>query len=470
MAEEIIGGQVSDIEKAAAADTGKQPKQPKKKSNQKRKSSPKEREADRRKEQIEELQATRRRRRQGIYTLYYVLLAFILTSVCIILSLTVFFNVKKIVPTGSMLYTKEEVLAAADADIGDNLLRLNTEKISKRAMKVLTKAESIEVRRHFPDQLDIVVTDGDPVLQIEQAGTYFQFTQKGRLVSITTDPAVDAQVIVGPIVGSLKEGQYMSELDEEQDETLANWRILSTALWNYSINDISAMDLSDELRLRLYYQNRIEVDLGTLTDIDIKIATLKAILYDSESIGVDEVGTLDLTDPDRAYFNNRADCVVPTGAMKEGWNWEDPYSESLQKELYAKPIVVPGAIGGPASIDLGVDGTVVDIETGESYNTADGMRLPQLPVIGVPGEESSEPTVTLPEDIGTNPNPPIIPSSVPEPEPEPEPSSEPEPEPTYEGAAPVQLPDAAGSGMTGTTGGVGGGIGSQAPVVPGIGN
>lgn len=367
------------------------------------------RERQRRDQQIGRVQNTRRRRRHGNYIIYYILLGLILTVVCVVLSMTVFFNVQTISPTGSTVYSKEEILAVVDAKAGDNLLRLNTDKLAEKALAVLTKAESVEVKRHFPDQLDIVVTDGKPVLQVSESGSYYQFTESGRLIGITSSAVVDAQVVVGPDVSGLTEGQYMNGLTKEQQQSLSTWRTITDELWDYSIHDISAMNLSDELRLRLYYQNRIEIDIGALTDMDAKMATLKAILYDSGTVGVDETGKIDLTNPDRVYFNNQTACSPPTGAAQAGWTWNDPYSELLEQVLYAPKEPDPpaddaepsedgngeegedtGAKGSEPSEDDTSSETSDDSSSSEeSYETSGGMRLPQLPNVGGTASQST---------------------------------------------------------------------------------
>ncbi len=433
---------------------------------------------DERAQQISRVQNVRRRRRHGSYIIYYILLGLILTIVCVVLSFTVFFNVQAISPSGSAVYSREEILAAVNAKAGDNLLRLNTDKIEEDALKILTKAESVEVKRHFPDQLDIVVTDGDPILQVSEGGAFYQFTESGRLIGIAVSAAVDAQVVIGPDVSGLVEGQYITSLTKEQQATLSTWRTIRDELWDYSIHDISAMNLSDELRLRIYYQNRIEIDIGPLTDMDAKMATLKAILYESGTVGVDETGRIDLTNPDRVYFNNQTACSPPAGAAQAGWSWTDPYSESLEQVLYAppEPVVLPEETGtepgeGGEEGEDTVDSSEEDVSSEsvepedpsseESYQTSDGMRLPQLPNVGG-NSVASSPQGT----VQTAPQPPSVSSATPsslESAPETHPSDNGTSSESSASSGPVGVAGGAGSGGSGNTG-----VGTQAPSVPSI--
>ncbi len=354
-----------------------------------------ERQQIRREQQIGQVQNVRRRRRHRNYIIYYILLGTIMTIVCITLSLTVFFNIAKLNPSGSSVYSSEEILAAVNARKGDNLIRLNVGKLESQALETLTSAESVEIKRHFPDQLDIVVTDGEPVLQVSFGGMFYQFTESGRLIGVTETAAVDGQVVVGPDPTGLEVGEYMSQLETEQQESFSIWRTIRDELYNYSIQDISAMELSDPMQLRIYYQNRIEINFGTLTDMDIKTATLKSILYDSGAVGVDETGVIDITNPDRVYFNNQATCAVPAGAAQPGWNWKDPYSETLEESLYqtteeettadgetADGQETAGTEDGSDETSSGTessDGQDSSEASGESYATSDGVMLPLMP-------------------------------------------------------------------------------------------
>lgn len=441
-------------------------------------------------EQIGRVQNTRRRRRRGNYTLCYILLGLVLTIVCVVLSLTVFFNVHTITATGSSIYQAEQILAAVDVKTGDNLLRLNTGRISERALSLLTRADTVELKRHFPDKLEIIVTDGEPALQVSQDGIFYQFTESGRLVGISQSAVTNAQVVLGPDVSGLSEGQYLTDLTDEQQQTLSDWRTIRNELWNYSIHDISAMDLSDELGMSLYYQNRIEIYIGTLTDMDAKMATLQAILYDSGLVGVDEVGRIDLSNPDRVYFNNQTACTPPDGAGQLGWSWEDPYSAALEEILYAvpEPEVTPeeaeaadseegepdadgesdstgesapaesdsaeGTAESAAEADSGEESSSEEEDTSsESYQTSGGMRLPQLPTVGGTAESSGS------TDSSSAPSVPTVSSSEPE-------SSSAETSSAGDSSAPAQI-GAAGSasGGNGTNG-----VGTQAPSVPSIGH
>ena len=107
-------------------------------------------------------------------------------------------------------------------------------------------------------------------MQVGVNGVYYLFSDSGRLVGQSQTAAVDAQVLVGPDPSGLSVGQYLDDLTEEQQLTFTTWRTLMGLIDKYGIHDVSAMDLSDEMSLKIFYQNRLEIDLGPLTDMDAK--------------------------------------------------------------------------------------------------------------------------------------------------------------------------------------------------------
>ena len=73
----------------------------------------------------------RRRRKQNL-SLYYAAIFFLFSVVGIILSLTVFFNVKEVTVTGDSIYTNNDIILASGIQTGDNLVRLSSSKTEKK--------------------------------------------------------------------------------------------------------------------------------------------------------------------------------------------------------------------------------------------------------------------------------------------------------------------------------------------------
>ena len=102
---------------------------------------------DPRAERIQEIQQRRKKKRKRNYTLYYILLFFFLTVAGIVLSLTVFFNIRNIEVTGSAIYGVEDVEPLLGVQKGDNLLRISDDPDVNDVLKFLREREIVHFQR-----------------------------------------------------------------------------------------------------------------------------------------------------------------------------------------------------------------------------------------------------------------------------------------------------------------------------------
>lgn len=272
-----------------------------------------------RQEQIAKTQRRRRKKRKRNYTLYYIILAVFLIVAGVTLSLTVFFNIETIQVTGSSIYTLSDLDGVLDVKPGDNLLRLNTKTLSETVLQNLKKADRVEVKRVFPTTLLIEIEDGVPQTQLYYENKYYTLSQRGRVLDIAEESVPNVPVVIGPKPDGAQIGSYIDLILENEEK---DWlKILFKELEESGLNDISVVDISSTISLKLYYQNRIEIKLGSFSELDTKLAMVKAV-FDSGDIGIEESGTIDISDPDKMYVDSDAELDL-TGISADGWTWKD---------------------------------------------------------------------------------------------------------------------------------------------------
>ena len=279
-------------------------------------------------EQIAKTQRRRRKKRKRNYTLYYIILAIFLIVAGVTLSLTVFFNIETIQVTGSNIYTMADLDGVLDAKPGDNLLRLNARVLSETVLDKLKKADKVEVKRVFPTTLLVKIEDGEPQTQLYYENQYYTLSKRGRVLDITGAIVPNVPVVIGPKPDNAQIGSYISLVLENEEKDWLN--ILFKELEDSGLNDISVVDISNTISLKLYYQNRIEINLGSFSELDTKLAMVKAV-FDSGDIGIEESGTIDITDPDKMYVDSDAELDL-TGISSEGWTWIDPCPEDANAD------------------------------------------------------------------------------------------------------------------------------------------
>ncbi len=294
---------------------------------------------------IRQVQKHRRQKRKRNYTLYYIILFLFLSTTGVILSLTVFFNIEKIEVQGSEQYSQEEILSFLDIKEGDNLLRINTGEAEDTLLRELTKADQVKVSRAFPNGLKVTVTDGVPSAQLENEGSYYVISQSGRILSVGDSPEVGSGILISGIdLTGAVEGDYVDHVQErlweeacaaaeeadepqpEKPDDVQNLQTFFAALKTAEYSSVTAVDLTDDLSLTLYWENRIQVLLGSFSELDYKLAFAKTLLTDeqyAEIIGPDAVGILDVASTSSGVqFFPKPDLEIPGDGVSV-WNWDD---------------------------------------------------------------------------------------------------------------------------------------------------
>ena len=306
-------------------------------------------------QEISSLQKRRRKKHKRNYTLYYILLFLFLIITGTVLSLTVFFQIETITVQGSGIYAAADVLPLLGAEQGDNLIRVNTGRMEQELLKSLPQADSVEISRNFPSGLTVTISDGVSSAQMESGGSYYVVSQSGRILERNTEALTGKGVVITGIpLENAAEGEYVqdvlernwqeaSALAEEKDEEppekstkLESLQILFTALRDAQYSDVSAVDLSDEVNLILYWQNRIEIRLGSFSELDYKLRFAWEVLTDeayAEIIPAEACGILDAQSASSVMpFQLQDEIDVPGGGAGV-WNWDDNLSEEEKAEV-----------------------------------------------------------------------------------------------------------------------------------------
>ncbi|MCI8601229.1 MAG: FtsQ-type POTRA domain-containing protein [Oscillospiraceae bacterium] len=399
-----------------------------------------------RQQRIAETQAARRHRYKKNYTLYYIMLAALLTITGVTLSLTVFFNIQTITVTGSSLYTEQQVLDILDAQVGDNLLRLNTKRVQQNARQRLTSAESVTLKRRFPNTLEVQIEDAVVASQVVSGGKAYQVSSGGRIVDILPESVAGVLTVFGPDLSRMTAGEELADLvgkfappegadaetqkaaaavQEEQRQLLDSVVILQREIAACGQADISVLDVRESLSLRLYYQNRFEVALGTLSELPEKLAMFQSVLKEG-GLGLEEKGVLNISDPDCCIVSH-SEPLLPEGVTLAGWDWTDlhlenfdvffgfaepePESEPSADSSTDEPDEGDSSGDSGSSSDSSSGSDVSEPASGESSEaqsdgasdsepssepaSSGGFKLPLLPQVGGSSSASHEPSEEL---------------------------------------------------------------------------
>lgn len=241
-----------------------------------------------------------RKRRRGSFAFLYKLLAFVLICGAIGLALAMFFKIEDIEISGSSRYTNQQITAAAEVRVGDNLFFLNKYDAAARIRRQLPYVETVQFRRVLPNKLVVHVTECQDPVAIKQDGTVYLLCDKGTIVDTVIAAKwsqyiqIEGLTLLDPQVGA------EARAAATQQSVLERLLTILTLLDDKGmLHQVQVIDLSDAARITIRYTDRFDVQFLWDADFDYKLDYLAAVVDKLED---NEKGTIDMTQEGKASF------------------------------------------------------------------------------------------------------------------------------------------------------------------------
>lgn len=237
-----------------------------------------------------------KKRRHGSYIIYYITLSLIAFIIFAILSVTVLFNCEGIEVEGETVYTDEEIIEASGLKGDENLVRLSLSGIDTRILDKLVSLDSVEIKKVFPNKIKITAVAAEPMANFYYAGKNYVISHVGRVMQIDKN-AADCMEVIGYQPGdNVVVGDYITAANPEQDETV---KTISEMLEKIGIDNITELNISDSLNLTITYEDRVQVTLGSILQLEEKLTIVKALVENPTYIGKNDKVALNVSNPER---------------------------------------------------------------------------------------------------------------------------------------------------------------------------
>ncbi len=268
-------------------------------------------EKEEKKREKEELKK-KKRRRHGNYVVYYIMLAIVAFIIFAILSVTVLFNCEGIIVEGETVYSDEEIIKASGLKGDENLVRLSLLGVDKDILEELVSLDSAEVsKQFFPPRIKITVEPAEPMVNFYYAGKNYVISHVGRVMQIESS-AADCMEVIGYQPGeNVVIGDYITAANPEQDETV---KLISGLIEEKELDGITKLDISDMLSVKMTYEDRVEITLGSILQLEQKLAIIKELV--ENYIAPTEEVTLDVSNPERVVQRPLTPLVTSVSATK----------------------------------------------------------------------------------------------------------------------------------------------------------
>ncbi len=254
--------------------------------------------ANRKGNSVDRYYAYKERKRKARKVKLYAALILFAVIAFVVLSLTVFFNIKEFRVQGNKTYSTAQILAAAGVEKGDNLFRLNKFKIAEKLSEELPYIGSVEIYRKLPYTLCIDVQETKARLVAYYGGKYVLLDENLRVLEIRKDIPQGLTYLVGC---AIQEPQVGQSAQFKEEFTFNTTKLLLEALYDqFEPEKVSAIDVSEQFELRVYYDaHRIKLLVGNTERLGDKFKMAdNAITQNSTTVKA----RIDITDPATAYY------------------------------------------------------------------------------------------------------------------------------------------------------------------------
>lgn len=214
----------------------------------------------------------RKKRKRFINILFLIIIA--MTVLCIAIFKFGFFNVKDVVVEGNTISRETEIIKASGLKIGDNYYSISP---SNRAADIskIPIIKSVKIRLKLNRTAVITVEERIPKYQIENFLEYYILDDSLRVIDIQNSK-LDV-----PIIDDANTELNLGEYAYKEENLLQFFEELSNQPIYSNINSINISD-SDNL---IMTKDGIQINIGTLVNLDYKFKMLEEILKDIYATG-----------------------------------------------------------------------------------------------------------------------------------------------------------------------------------------
>lgn len=239
-----------------------------------------------------------------------------------ILSITVLFNVKTItVKETGKFYTKEEIISASGLDAGDNMIRTSFKAAAERIETMLPYVLTAKIDKSLSGAVTISVKDNTAAIIFKEKNGYAIADANGKVLDVLAEEPENSKLMVLKTSKELKaeKGKHIGFADDGESELFDK---LCEALRKAGIYEkITGIDISNPVNIRIEYQNRLRIKIGTASDLDTKLsAAVKTIAMEDET-DPNTIAEINATSPKKVYVN-------PLDSLEETTAPAEPVTEA----------------------------------------------------------------------------------------------------------------------------------------------
>ncbi len=215
-----------------------------------------------------------RKRRQRLVVV--LLLLFVLASAAVITS-AVFFKIAAVQVTGDTgRYSSEQLIGTSGIVSGDNMFSFKAGTVENAIESAFPYIENVKVKRRLPSVVEISVQQAQPAKAYQDAnGSYTLISASGKVLETGASKPEGVMEITGFPLQGVSAGQYLDAAAFPDLDTLSQ---ITDALSQWGMEGAQAIDLSDKFNIKIKYNEKVTIALGSVSQISYKLQFAKYVL------------------------------------------------------------------------------------------------------------------------------------------------------------------------------------------------
>lgn len=221
----------------------------------------------------------------------FVMFVFII-ALLVILSTTVFFPIGSVtLKYGGELYSEQQILKQADIKIGENLIMLPKNKISKRVTKNLTYIGELKIEKEIPDKVILTAKETDAMYCIKFNKKYYVLDKNFKVLE---EIKKANKKLIG--INGMKLGQYeVGELAEvEKTDQYESFKNIVKYV-NDGGDKLNYINFTKSGEIEFFVNGKFKVQLGTVSELDNKLAFMSKMIDEITKKNKKDEGRINLT-------------------------------------------------------------------------------------------------------------------------------------------------------------------------------
>ena len=214
------------------------------------------------------------------------------------------FNIQNIEVTNNKQLSPETIISLSELSVGQNIFKFWENDVENK-IKSNAYIESVELKRVFPNKLQINIQEREPKFSVPVLGEYAYINTQGYILEITQNQ-LNLPIITGISTKEeeIKPGNRLNNKDLTELEIIL--KIISAMKENQLDKEVTSIDISNKNDYIIYMQNeKKKIHLGDGSNLSNKMLYVIAIINEEKGKEGEIFANGDLNQKFKVYFREK---------------------------------------------------------------------------------------------------------------------------------------------------------------------